>query len=278
MEKLSDASEALEMGVVKQDTAGAGVRLQPRARAQTITQDYEIARVKQTQKSMLDSLGERRHTERLGLIPSNMEGSTRLGSLPPLTTPTEDSPFGDIPSDSTRPSITERRGVKALPPIQANGSTSQPPTHKHAVLASRKGKNKLQQDQRDSEEDSDYSADLKAYMESYIDSSQGSHSSLAQEMATTGTPKPPSPLMPGLVGTSEVPAPNMVKEGSLAIGLDARDNFAVETVEEWSEVKGGKKQCQTRKEIVQTSTPADATPSHADNSTPRNQSRLCTIL
>lgn len=136
--------------------------------------------------------------------------------------------------NAKQPSITERRGVK-LAPIK------QPHPHKQADSAKM---------QRDSDDNSDYSTQLQAYMDSYTQ--HGSQSSIElqstrhrdEQIAT-----PTSRHMDEQIATPTV----QVREGSLAIGPNARENFTIQTIEEWSKGKGGKTQRQRRSEIVATS-------------------------
>ncbi len=318
MEKLSEASESLEKSKAaaqqeRQDTQDVAARGEPRHRTETSRKSDKNIKTKRVRKTTLDSLlasedGEGTKMDRQGSVTnstrdgyrdsvfSKPEVSSQLGSLlsplTPLPTPptTQDSPFRDTPDD-IRPSITQRRGVKALPPINASNPSKPPPTHKHAITVSKKGKRKLTGKNEERGDGSNYSVELKAYMDSYRDSSgeegshDSSHSSYIQAIKNMDGPKEPSPpLGPG--GETADPQPQAVREGSLAIGLDARENFTVETVEEWSEGKGGRKKRQLKKEIIKTSLSAGPSPSqHADGSCnnntasqPRNQSRLCTIL
>lgn len=147
--------------------------------------------------------------------------------------------------DTKQPSITERRGVK-LAPIK------QPHTHKQADSAKM---------QRDSDDHSDYSTQLQAYMDSYA---QGSQSSMELESRDGQIGTAASRHMDKQIATPTV----QVREGSLAIGPNARENFTIQTIEEWSKGKKGKTKRQRRSEIVPTS---DVSPGNSPANTQQQQ-------
>ena len=178
--------------------------------------------------------------------------------------------------------ITERRGAKSLPPLKTR---SEPTTNKHAVLTSKKGKQKMRLRPVDMEpeldlasEGSEYSADLQAYMNSYLSSTNTASISLwsqdvQRQMEGVGTPPAPT---------------RMVREGSLAIGENARDTYTVQTIQEWSQGKGGKKKQRTRSEIIHVNnspiSSSDSEPPTQEykrqksTETSKNKSKICTIL
>ena len=133
---------------------------------------------------------------------------------------------GKAHTKNTKLSITERRGVK-LAPIK------QPHAHKQADSAKK---------QRDSDDNSDYSTQLQAYMDSYAHGSQSSMELQSTRQIATPTSR-----------QMDEQTTLTVREGSLAIGPNARENFTIQTIEEWSKGKGGKNKRQRRSEIVPTS-------------------------
>lgn len=177
-------------------------------------------------------------------------------------------------------SLTERRGAKSLPPLKR----AAPPTHSRHTpipLPSKKGKGKMTSQEEEERQSSDYSADLQAYMNSYADSTNTT-SSWSQDFQHHSR-EPPA-------ATPTAARAQSVREGSLAVGADARKKFGVQTVEEWRESKGGKRKLETRSQIIQLAPSTSSSSSgdtHMDQaeqgqrSTAQpsaNQSKVCTIL
>lgn len=259
MEKLSQASDALQEAKVK------------RERGESLRSDEQ------------DEVRSKENTEHHRNFRESVFGELAKHGYDPTKPP---SPLSIEPAKKI--SLTERRGAKALPPIKAKEAESLSRI-KHTVPRSAKG---LVPHADMESDDSEYSTKLQAYVDSYRDSdglqgSQGSQGSWSQELdavqhldkeielhSNAGTPRPHSL--------------QSVREGSLAIGPNARVNFTVQTTEEWSKGKGGKKKCRRKSEIIPTSPPSSlstdstTTPTH-QQPTPtaqdgRNQSKVCTIL
>lgn len=200
--------------------------------------------------------------------------SIALSPIPTAQTPNHEQENGK------KLSITERRGVKALPPIKAQNLSSVgtlPPLPKQNL---KKGKQKLSHMDRDADEASDYSANLQAYVESYNMGSNDSLTSWSQEVEKERNEQADLAASPPTL----TPHPHfLAREGSLALGVDAKDNYTVQTIQEWSQGKGGKKKHHTRSEIICTSSSSpvlsdDSIQQKKPTSQPKTQSVLCTIL
>lgn len=199
-------------------------------------------------------------------------------------------------------SLQERRGVGGKLPSLHTGHkgrksplpppSSLPPLHtrKSPLLSSsaeqiparnlsRRGKEKLRQDRsnRDSDSTCSFNEQLATYIDSYRDSSLDDDADNSNFETFLG-------------GSSPVPVPSQdpVKEGSLAIGAKARENFKVQTVEE-STGKGRRRHRQkSRSEIVPTSASIGAQSSSSEQrvgdretnmrTNTQERSKICTIL
>lgn len=202
---------------------------------------------------------------------------------PMLTSTTPDTRTGSGNNDEALPISSVRRG------------SEKPVTHKHAVLISKKGKGRITHD-NDDDGDS-YIAELNAYMESYRhSSSEVLSSSLESSQHNNRRPSSASPdnkgaLLPqpphtGATPTGLLPWQHYVREGSLAIGACARENFVVRVEEGKSDKKGRKRRHESEiivpspNNMVTTATKNTGGQSSAGMPPQSNQqqSRVCTIL
>ena len=287
MEKLSEASEALQQMKSKQ----AIVR-------DNDTNHDEISDL----ESITEDAG--LNTSE-GIPPANHFGTEVENRNPQVMgSPSPELAKTPIPPDSQervkKLSLMERRGVGTLPPIGTGenahiSETKPPPTHKHAVLVSKKGKKRLPLD----EDENIYNSQLQAYMNSYRDSStslNSSQESLApRKKLNSSLPKHPGvspqanflsesfpPFDAHLSSTSGSRHVN-IREGSLAIGPNAREKFTVQTVEEESRGRRGKTKHRTESEIIPSSpvTPASQrVPQRQQltNTSANQHSKVCIIL
>lgn len=283
MEKLSETSEAL------QAVRGEGA-------SQHSTGEEEVEEREKRRSKMHSIL-----TPGVGYGGGHMpalEGEERAGGSEDSTDSELERghvvPFTKSEPNRLNLSLGERRG-KPLPPIKTKGSD--PGIYGRSALEpldppSWKGKQKLQplevgrEPHQASPTPSNYSAVLQEYMESYMDSPSPSNTtsqwSRDMQRQLSATPGP---------STSQAGSDRRtVREGSLAIGENARDAFTVQTIQEWSKGKKGKKKRKTRSEIIQTTHPPPATSSDSVqedrvqrsqlNTTKitEKQSKICTIL
>lgn len=286
MEKLSETTEALQTlkgreGVLESPQSTGEEDMQQRdairsklhSIASTSEEYAQRPRMRSRSKSLSSGeelLKSRRTRNRAGSLSIIVGDADKRGySLPGLNTT-----LTAEPTSEKKISLTERRGVKTLPPIRAKGSELG--TRKHAVLASRKGKQKMHHSEPESGEASDYSADLHAYVNSYMDSSNtASISSWSQDVQRQLSGLPAAP-----------PGTRTVREGSLAIGENARDTFTVQNIQEWGQGRGGKKKQRTRSQIIQmAASPAISTSNSEPNERQRpiptsqpTKSKICNIL
>ena len=262
MEKLSQASESLQRAKVTwnregEDTSLSSNEEQAARNKEQIGDDSELPSPEEAHRNFRESV--------FG------EGSHDPNPISPISS-TESEPAKKI-------SLTERRGVKALPPLKAKK-----PEDLNRLQSSMKGKEKLVPHSDVESDNSEYAGKLQqAYVDSYRDL-DGSQESWARELEVVRHLNKDA-------ATPRLHNPHSVKEGSLAIGPNARVNFTVQTTEEWSKGKGGKKKWRRKSEIVPTSppsslstdssftTPTHQTPTHQPpNAHNRTQSRVCTIL
>lgn len=181
-----------------------------------------------------------------------------------------------------KPSITERRGIKALPPIRATEAEklSERPPHKPIVppSTSTKGKERLPRIDSESNHSECFSQpDTESDVDAAANTSQGSWS---EELAAVRQMDKAIELH----SATPTARSHSVRQGSLALGPYARDNFTVLTTEEWGMGKGGKRKRLKRSEIVPTSPSCVSTNSSRTTAPPQvettaqQQSRVCTIL
>jgi tetratricopeptide (TPR) repeat protein len=258
MEKLSQASEALQESHKAKRERGPSLSSDEDVRSKTPTTRHPNHRQSPPSEE----------------VHRNFRESVFGEVLEDNSNPTNHQP--QLPTAPNKVSLTERRGAKALPPIKTKQPETQPPSHKHVVL---QGKERLASHTDTEYEDNEYSDKLKAYVDSYRDSEDASQDSWTQELDTVNFDKELQNTTPRARGS------HSVREGSLAIGPNARLNFTVQTTEEWGKDKKGKDVRRRKSEIIPTSptssslsTDSSTTPTHHAAPATRNQSRVCTIL
>ena len=258
MEKLSEASEALQQLKVKQ------------------AEDEDIMDEESRSGRTKEPISGNPIHDQFSINSSNAHGGslTRSQSMPhhsmtrsPSTELDNVSPLKDKPSHSKIPPITERRGVGMLPRIKIVNPKY--PVHKHAFL---KKKDKLPQTDRDL--DTSYNSELQAYMNSYIDSSSSSpgsspplhKDSLDIHQGGKFSPLSTSPQKQddnnegkyrSNARVKQIPSSlsqqHYIREGCLAIGPDAREKYTIELVKDTEGKRGRKHRHRMRSEIVSTS-------------------------
>lgn len=191
-----------------------------------------------------------------------------------------------VENNRARLPLRERRGFRRkLPSLHTSGSQLQPtpPSSAHIKTASRlspRDKERLQQHPTNS--DSTNFDELQAYMDTYKHASPDDNDD-SDFKTPIGGPSPNS-----IPGSTQGP----VKEGSLAIGVQAREKFKVQTVEQGRESGNGKRakghHRKIRNEIVSTSTASAGVEStlseeqegsgDSEAQARTKQSKICTIL
>lgn len=260
-----------------------------------IGEDTGIARERVMEKlsQASEALEEAKAKLQGGTTQSSDERREQVRSKAQANAGFRESVYGEVVEqdyDQTLPaakkiSLTERRGAKALPPIRAKEAQdlSRLPTHVVPPSSSAKGKERLVPRIDMESDNSEYSTQLQAYVDSYRDS-DGSQGSWSEELqAVRHTDKE--------IELHSTQRPRSVREGSLALGPNAREKFTVQTTEEWSKGKGGKAKCRKKSEIIcmsltspssrSTSASSIATPTNQQlqpTTQDRNQSKVCTIL
>ena len=200
-------------------------------------------------------------------------------------------------------SITERRGVESLPPIKTTrGNKLGQPSRKHVVVAAKKRKGKEVMVHVNGDSEKNYDDNLQAaYLDSYRDpvtsSSQESlttamkrtNGSLYRHSLPASSTKRLSITSPreGTPASIKLPPEHprqqqesYVREGSLAIGPNARENFRVQTVdkEEYIRKKGRKRRLTKDDIIVASPGPISAPAIVEEDNKPNHQSKICAIL
>lgn len=260
MEKLSQASEALKEAKIK------------RERDASLSSDDQEARTREEIHSLTGDTLYAHGNFRESVFGEENGDHNQMKS-----------PDAAVPAKKI--SLTERRGAKALPPIKAKEAEklSKLPAHKHVALPPTKGKEKLGAHIDIESDHSEYSTKLQAYVDSYRDSG-GSQGSWSQELQAVRHMDKEIDLH-SAAATPRPSSSHSVREGSLAIGPNARENFTVQTIEEWSRDKGGKRKCHRKSEIIPASPPSSASTGQSSATTPTNQqpqptqqSKVCTLI